>query len=84
MAVVGWVSVGTSQSLQFLGDVGNIAAKLEAQSKLLSCTLVTSVSALKLAISAEIETTAVHILGLSQPISVAVFKTPNELQRLLA
>jgi adenylate cyclase len=84
VAVVGWVSVGTSQSLQFLGDIGNIAAKLEAQSRPLDCTLVASVAALRLAISTDVETTAITILGQSHPIPAAVFKTRGELQRVLA
>jgi adenylate cyclase len=84
VAVVGWVSIGTSKSLQFLGDVGNIAAKLEAQSRPLDCTLVTSVAALRLAVSTEVETTAITILGQSDPIPAATFKTQSELQRALA
>jgi len=84
IAVVGWVSVGASQSLQFLGDVGNIAAKLEAQSKQLNCTLVTSISALRLAVSAQVATTAVTIAGQSEPIAAAIFKSRDELQKLFA
>jgi len=84
LAVVGWMSVGSSQSLQFLGDIGNITAKLEAQSKQLNCTLVASVAALKLATSTEVETTAITIPGQSQNISVAAFKTRRQLQRALA
>jgi adenylate cyclase len=83
VAVVGWVSVGTSQSLQFLGDIGNIAAKLEAQSRPLDCTLVASVAALRLAVLTDVETTAITILGQSYPISAAVFKTRSQLQSLL-
>ena len=48
LAVVGLVSTTESRSLQFLGDTGNTAAKLEAQSKELHCTLVASVTALGL------------------------------------
>jgi len=84
MAVVGWVSVDISQSLQFLGDVGNIAAKLEAQSRTLDCTLVASVAALRLAASTELETVAITILGQSDPIPATVFKTKSQLQRLVS
>jgi adenylate cyclase len=45
-SVVGWISTGASQSLQFLGDTGNVAAKLEAKSKDFDCPLVTSAAAL--------------------------------------
>ena len=41
-AVVGWISAGASQSLQFRGDTGNIGAKLEAHTRAPDCTLVTS------------------------------------------
>jgi adenylate cyclase len=84
VAILGWVSIGTSQSLQFLGDIGNVAAKLESQSKPLDCTLVASVAALKLAVSMEVDTTEITLSGQNQPISAAAFKTRNELQRLLA
>jgi adenylate cyclase len=83
LAVVGWMSVGASQSLQFLGDIGNIAAKLEAQSRPLDCTLVASVAAIKLAVSTDIVPIEVTIPGQSHPISAAVFKTRNELQQVL-
>jgi adenylate cyclase len=47
-AVVGLVRTDESQSLQFLGDTGNVAAKLEAKTKELGCTLVVSLAALNL------------------------------------
>ena len=39
-AVVGLVRTGETQALQFLGDTGNVAAKLEAKTKDLGCTAV--------------------------------------------
>jgi adenylate cyclase len=86
MAVVGLVSTSESQSLQFLGDTGNIAAKLEAQSKHLDCTLVASVAALN-SIGPDmthIATSAVAIAGTTDPVKVAVFRHKSELKRILS
>jgi len=88
MAVVGMVSTSESQSLQFLGDTGNIAAKLEEQSKALGCTLVASVAALDMAAppeptaTARVEATHVTIAGRQAPIDVVAFRHRSELERL--
>jgi adenylate cyclase len=47
-AVVGWIPAAGAASLQFLGDTGNVAAKLEAQTKDLGCTLIASRAVLEL------------------------------------
>jgi adenylate cyclase len=85
-AVVGMVSTSDSRSLQFLGDTGNIAAKLEAQSKHLDCTLVSSVAALN-SIAPDmthVETSVVAIAGKVHPVEVAVFRHKSELERILS
>jgi adenylate cyclase len=84
LAVVGLVSTTESRSLQFLGDTGNTAAKLEAQSKELHCTLVASVTALGLVAHEKLglETTMVAIAGKSNPVEVAVFRHKSELERV--
>jgi adenylate cyclase len=85
MAVVGLVRTGESQSLQFLGDTGNVAAKLEAQSKQLGCTLVASAAALDLVSpgAAHVGLTAIAIAGKTDPIDVARFRSTRELERIL-
>jgi adenylate cyclase len=85
-AVVGLVRTGESQSLQFLGDTGNVAAKLEAQSKELDCTLVASVVALDLVApsTTQVQTNSVAIAGKADPIRVAVFRDKRELERILS
>jgi adenylate cyclase len=84
MAVVGLVSTSESQSLQFLGDTGNTAAKLEAQSKELNCTLVVSTAALDLVApdSTHIAKISVAVAGKSDPIEVAAFKQKGELEQI--
>jgi len=86
LAVVGLVRTGESQSLQFLGDTGNVAAKLEAQSKELDCTLVASVAALDLLGpgTTQVQTNSVAIAGKADPIKVAVFRDKRELERILS
>jgi adenylate cyclase len=86
ISVVGLVSTSESQTLQFLGDTGNVAAKLEAQSKDLNCTLVVSVEALELVVAdrGQFEATRVVIPGKSDPIEVAVFRQKSALERILA
>jgi adenylate cyclase len=85
-AVIGLVRTSESQSLQFLGDTGNIAAKLEAHSKQLGCTLVASAAALHLVTSdaTHIELTPIAIPGKNDPIDVAVFRSKGDLQRILS
>lgn len=86
IAVVGWIADNQSRSLQFLGDTGNIAAKLEAQTKDLDCTLVASVATLNAArLSAAFsEATQVSLPGKAAPIAVATFKVRSDLQRAIA
>jgi adenylate cyclase len=84
-AVVGWVTYNESKSLQFLGDTGNVAAKLEAQSKNLNCKMVVSLTALDAAsISAEaLERTSVPIPGQEEPMNVAAIRQRHDLERVL-
>jgi adenylate cyclase len=85
MAIVGFVSADETQSLQFLGDTGNVAAKLEGASKSFESTLIVSAVALKLAVpKADFETTNVLIAGKTEPLEIAVFKERRDLQTLLA
>jgi adenylate cyclase len=86
LAVVGLVRTGESQSLQFLGDTGNVAAKLEAESKELGCTLVASVAALNLVAlgTTRVQMNTVAIAGKADPIEVAVFRDKRELERILS
>jgi len=84
-AVVGWISDGASQSLQFLGDTGNVAAKLEGYTKNLRCTLVVSEAALLAAgTSLTLEKTAVRIAGRGDPLRVGFVKQRTELESLLS
>jgi adenylate cyclase len=83
VAVVGMIGSAEHRSLQFLGDTGNIAAKLEEQSKPLDCILVASCAALaRIALPAVApETAVVSIAG--REIEVALFRTRGELQQLV-
>jgi adenylate cyclase len=87
VAVVGWLHDTEVGSLQFLGDVGNVAAKLEDGTKQLDCTLVVSLEALD-SISpllADKTTRAVvAVAGKQEPVPVAVFKARRELSELVA
>jgi adenylate cyclase len=83
LAVVGMIGSAENRSLQFLGDTGNIAAKLEEQTKPLDCTLVASRAALaRIALPAGVtELTTVSIAG--REFEVAVFRTRDALQQLV-
>jgi adenylate cyclase len=85
-SVVGWISDGASQSLQFLGDTGNVAAKLEGHAKECECTLVVSAAAIASASldAASLENTAVKIAGRGNPMSVALVRRRADLEKLLA
>jgi adenylate cyclase len=82
VAVVGMIGSAEHRSLQFLGDTGNVAAKLEEQTKALDCTLVASAAAVARIALASAETTVVSIAG--REIEVAVFRQRGALQNLLA
>ena len=85
LSVVGLIATRESQSLQFLGDTGNIAAKLEAQTKQLDCTVVASLDALKLLVpEPSLDVKTVSISGKAEPIAVVAFKERGDLQRLLS
>jgi adenylate cyclase len=84
VAVVGRMT-NEARSLQFLGDVGNIAAKLEELSKELVCTLVATTEALKL-ISPDaiaVDTATVQVAGKYESIEVAVFREKGVLERVI-
>jgi adenylate cyclase len=82
VAVVGMIGSAEHRSLQFLGDTGNVAAKLEEQTKPLDCTLVASTAAIARIALPTAKTAVVSIAG--REIEVAVFRQRGELQQLLA
>jgi adenylate cyclase len=84
VAVVGLIGSDEHRSLQFLGDTGNIAAKLEEQTKSLDCVIAASIAALaRVALpTVGLKTTVVSIAGREVP--VAIFRQQSELQNLLA
>ena len=85
VSVVGLIATRESQSLQFLGDTGNIAGKLEQQTKQLGCTMVASVAALNLVSpGTKIDGKAISIPGKEEPIDVVTFRDVRDLERLLA
>lgn len=86
VSIVGWVADRKSPFLQFLGDTGNIAAKLEEQTKLFQCTLVVSTVALSAAglSNDDVHVAKVSIAGKSEPLDVATFGNKQELVALLA
>jgi adenylate cyclase len=87
LSVVGRLHDAEFTSLQFLGDVGNTAAKLEAKTKELGCTLLVSLAALA-AISPNLASVAeraeVALPGKPEAIPAAVVRTKRELQEILA
>jgi adenylate cyclase len=85
-AIVGLVRTNEIQALQFLGDTGNVAAKLEAKTKDLGCTVVVSVAALNWVVrhAGWLEPCAVAIPGRRNTIEIAAFKNTSELERVLA
>ena len=83
-AVVGTISGGGAGTLQFLGDTGNVAAKLEAETKRLGCTLVASLAAIApIAGPAALEIVDVSIAGKTDAVPAAAFRSTNDFERLL-
>jgi adenylate cyclase len=86
VSIVGWVNDGKGSTLQFLGETGNIAAKLEEQTKILGCTLAVSSSAASAAglKDSDVNVTKVSIPGKSERLAVATFHNKDQLIALLA
>ena len=83
---MGVLDRGDGSSLQFLGDTGNVAAKLEAQAKALACPMVASLQSVRwLATSAsEIETTVATLPGKEESITIVPFRALESLNFLLS
>ena len=86
VSVVGWMPSAGARALQFLGDTGNIAAKLEAETKRLDCTVVASVAALTRVapLPAAVVRSSVMVAGRARSIPVVVFRARDELSGLIA
>jgi len=84
IAVVGVIGSDEHRSLQFLGDTGNIAAKLEEQSRPLDCVLVASTAALARLASPAVGAKMTAVAIADREIRVALFRQQTELQSLLA
>jgi len=84
LAVVGLIGADEDRSLQFLGDTGNLAAKLEEHTKRLDCVVVASIEAVVRLVGPmpALETIIVPVAG--RQIPVALFRHQSELQKLLA
>jgi adenylate cyclase len=84
-AVVGVISAGETGSLQFLGDTGNLAAKLEAETKRFDCVLIASAQAAVLVAPGEenCATFSLSVPGKEENVQVIMFRTRDELDRLL-
>src|SRR4051812_37815351 len=85
MAVVGMISTGGAGSLQFLGDTGNLAAKLEGETKRWDCVMIASAQAAALVASnaPDIETRDLSIPGKEARVPAVLFRARDELDRLL-
>lgn len=84
MAVVGVIGTHEHRSLQFLGDTGNIAAKLEQHTKQLDCVVVASAPVLAQLKNPLPATMTASVSIADRDIQVAFFKRQSQLQRLLA
>ena len=87
LSVVGRLHDAEFPSLQFLGDVGNTAAKLEAMTKELGCTLLVSIPALAAAaprLAVACKRTSVEVPGKPEGMAVVVVSTKAELQEIVS
>jgi adenylate cyclase len=84
LAVVG--ALASRESTQFLGEVGNIAARLESLAKELDCAIVLSREVIERAgfAAPPMETRRVRLPSVSQEIEVIAFRTAQELDALVA
>jgi adenylate cyclase len=75
-AVVGSITFGDRQSLQFLGETGNIAARLEGLTKDQACTMLVSQASLKLAGVASLAAMSATVLALRGAEGLALAALP--------
>jgi len=85
VAVVGIKWQGGLEGMPFLGDTGNVAARLEAQTKRLDATLVASREAVRLVADGDEAPVfrAVMLQGKQEPVEAASFRSSAELRRML-
>jgi adenylate cyclase len=83
-AVVGTIAATGPSSLQFLGDTGNLAAKFQAETKRLDCTLIASEQAVTLIAPHRTDGTSVLLtLAGDRNLQAVTMRTPQELKSLL-
>jgi adenylate cyclase len=84
-AVVGTIATAGLASLQFLGDTGNLAAKFQAETRRLDCTLIASVHAIALVSPQPNDFVPVHLtLAGEREVQVVAMRTSDELKGLIA
>jgi adenylate cyclase len=84
-AVVGTIAAAGLSSLQFLGDTGNLAAKFQAETRRLDCTLIASAHAIALVAPQSSDRTPIVLtLAGTRELQVVTMRAPQELQSLLA
>jgi adenylate cyclase len=84
-AVVGTIATAGLSSLQFLGDTGNLAAKFQAETRRLDCTLIASAHAVALVAANQAGRTSVSLtLAGTRELQVVPMQRADELKRLLA
>jgi adenylate cyclase len=84
-AVVGTIAAAGLSSLQFLGDTGNLAAKFQAETRRLDCTLIASAQAIALVAPhwRELAPVVLTLAG-ERELQVVTMRAPQELKSLLA
>ncbi len=84
-AVVGTIAAAGLSSLQFLGDTGNLAAKFQAETRRLDCTLIASVQAVaRVAPQAGDRAAVALTLAGERELQVVTMRAAHELKSLLA
>jgi adenylate cyclase len=84
-AVVGTIAAAGHSSLQFLGDTGNLAAKFQAETRRLDCTLIVSASAVALVAPQWKDHAPVRLtLAGERELQVVPMRAAAELKSLLA
>jgi adenylate cyclase len=84
-AVVGTIAAAGLSSLQFLGDTGNLAAKFQAETRRLDCTLIASAQAVALVAPNGADHTPIPLtIAGSRELQVVSMRALDELMSLLA
>jgi adenylate cyclase len=84
--VVGFVASGRDTALHVLGDTGNIAAKLEAQTKQHNCTIIASMDVMRGVgpLPIDLAKADISVPGKEEPVPAVLIRDVREIEAIVS